>query len=62
MNIDVLNAEQQLYSAQRDLAKARYDTLLQGLKLKAAAGALSEDDVLTVNALLGSALQGQLKN
>ncbi|BBP04397.1 outer membrane protein [Sulfuriferula plumbiphila] len=62
MNIDVLNAEQQLYSAQRDLAKARYDTLLQGLKLKAAAGALSEDDVLTVNALLGSALQEQLKN
>lgn len=54
MNIDVLNAEQQLYAAQRDLAKARYDTLLQGLKLKAAAGTLSEDDVLTVNALLGS--------
>lgn len=52
MNIDVLNAEQQLYAAQRDLVKARYDTLLQGLKLKAAAGGLTESDVLVVNGLL----------
>jgi outer membrane protein len=52
INIDVLNAEQQLYSAQRDLVKARYDTLLQGLKLKAAAGILTESDVVVVNGLL----------
>lgn len=52
MNIDVLNAEQQLFTAQRDLNKARYDTLLQGLKLKAAAGILAEADILTFNALL----------
>lgn len=52
MNIDVLNAEQQLYTAQRDLVKARYDTLFQGLKLKAAAGSLTEADVLVVNGLL----------
>lgn len=52
MNIDVLNAEQQFYTAQRDLAKARYDTLLQGLKLKAAAGVLTEEDVVTINGLL----------
>lgn len=52
MNIDVLNAEQQLYTAQRDLVKARYDTLLQGFKLKAAAGVLTESDVLAVNELL----------
>ena len=52
MNIDVLNAEQQLYTAQRDLTKARYDTLLQGLKLKAAAGILAESDILAFNALL----------
>ena len=52
INIDVLNAEQQLYTAQRDLSKARYDTLLQGFKLKAAAGTLSEDDLLAVNAML----------
>jgi outer membrane protein len=52
INLDVLNAQQQLYAAQRDLSKARYDGLLQGLKLKAAAGVLSEQDVLGVNALL----------
>lgn len=52
INLDVLNAEQQLYSAKKDLAKARYDTLLQGLKLKAAAGTLEEADLLAVNALL----------
>jgi outer membrane protein len=52
MNIDVLNAEQQLYTARRDLIKARYDTLLAGLKLKAAAGTLDESDVLAVNAML----------
>lgn len=52
INIDVLNAEQQLYTAQRDLSKARYDTLLQGFKLKAAAGTLGEEDLLAVNAML----------
>ena len=52
INIDVLNAQQQLYSTRRDLAKARYDTLLAGLKLKAAAGSLTEADLADVNALL----------
>ena len=52
MNIDVLNAQQQLYTAQRDLLKARYETLIQGFKLKAAAGILTEADVLDVNKLL----------
>jgi len=51
-NVDVLNAEQQLYAAQRDLSKARYDVLLQSMKLKAAAGILGEDDVAFVNALM----------
>lgn len=52
MNIDVLNAEQQLYTAQRDLVKVRYDTLFQGFKLKAAAGVLRAEDVYAVNQLL----------
>lgn len=52
VNIDVLNAEQQLFAAQRDLFKARYDTLLQGLRLKAAAGTLTDDDVVAINTLL----------
>jgi outer membrane protein len=52
INIDVLNAQQQLFSTRRDLAKARYDTILNGLKLKSAAGILKEEDVQQVNALL----------
>ena len=54
INIDVLNAQQQLYSTKRDLAKARYDTLVAGLKLKSAAGTLTEQDLETVNRLLSS--------
>jgi outer membrane protein len=53
VNIDVLNAERQLYTTERDLVKARYDTVFQGVKLKAAAGVLDESDVETVNGLLG---------
>ena len=52
INIDVLNAQQQLYSTRRDLAKARYDTLVNGLRLKAAVGTLSEADLTELNSLL----------
>lgn len=52
INIDVLNAEQQVYSTRRDLARARYDTLLSQLRLKSAVGTLGEADVEQVNALL----------
>ena len=55
INIDVLNAQQQLFTTRRDLARARYDTLLNGLRLKQATGSLSEADLATVNALLGVA-------
>jgi outer membrane protein len=50
-NVDVLNAQQQLFAARRDLSKARYDVLLQGIKLKAAAGILEEADLLALNTL-----------
>ncbi len=52
INIDVLNAQQQLYSTRRDLAKARLDTLAAVIKLKYSAGTLSETDVQAINALL----------
>lgn len=52
INIDVLNAQQQLYSTRRDLAKARYDTLINSLKLKAATGSLTESDIAQINSLL----------
>ena len=51
-NIDVLNAQQQLFSTQRDLSRARYDTLLNGLRLKSAAGTLTEEDLVRINVLL----------
>lgn len=50
--VDVLNAEQQLYATRRDLAAARYQTLLAGLQLKAAAGQLAEADLRALDALL----------
>lgn len=53
INIDVLNAQQQLFSTKRDLSKARYDTLVNGLRLKAASGTLVEEDLESVNRLLG---------
>lgn len=52
VNIDVLNAQQQLYETQRNLARARYDTLMHGLRLKASTGTLSEQDLIAVNRLL----------
>ena len=52
INIDVLNAEAQLFSTRRDLARARYDTIMNGLRLKAATGSLSEDDLVQINTLL----------
>ncbi|MDN4057654.1 TolC family outer membrane protein [Massilia sp. YIM B02769] len=52
INIDVLNAQRQLYSTRTDLARARYNTILNGLRLKAAAGSLREADLVPVNNLL----------
>jgi outer membrane protein len=51
INIDVLNAEQQVYVTKRDLSKARFDTLLAQLKLKAAVGSLGEADLEAINPL-----------
>jgi outer membrane protein len=52
INSDVLDAQRQRYAAQRDLAKARYDTVLEGLKLKAAAGTLQGADLIVINKML----------
>ncbi|MBX9799470.1 MAG: TolC family outer membrane protein [Burkholderiaceae bacterium] len=52
INIDVLNAQQQLFITQRDLSKARYDTLMNSLRLKSAAGSLREQDLVQINTLL----------
>ena len=55
IQLDVLNATTQLVVTQRDLKSARYNVLLAGLRLKAAAGTLREDDIAAVNALLDPA-------
>lgn len=54
VNIDVLNAQQQLYSTRRELAVARYNAILSQLRLKAAVGALAEEDVVQVNGALSA--------
>ncbi len=52
VNLDVLNAQTQLFQTRRDLAKARYDVILGGLRLRLASGQLTPADVASVNALL----------
>ncbi len=52
INIDVLNAQSQLFQTKRDLAQARYNVLLGTLKLRQAAGTLLEADVQAIDALL----------
>lgn len=50
--VDVLNAQQQLFSARRDLAQAKYNYILSTLRLKAAVGRLAEEDLSAVSAWL----------
>jgi outer membrane protein len=52
VNLDVLNAQSQLFQTQRDLAKARYDVLVGGLKLRQASGRLTPQDLAATNRLL----------
>jgi outer membrane protein len=52
VNLDVLNAQSQLYSTQKDAAGARYNYLMSQLKLRQAAGNLTNNDLLPIDALL----------
>lgn len=49
INIDVLNSQSQLFDTKAKLAKARYDVLVGGLKLRQAAGTLTEDNLQSIN-------------
>ncbi len=51
-NMSVLDAEQDLYSAKRDLAGAQYEYILNSLRLKATVGELSETDLIDLNGWL----------
>ena len=49
VNLDALNAEQQLYTTRRDLARTRYDYLLAWTRLHFYAGTLGEQDLARVD-------------
>jgi outer membrane protein len=51
INIDVLNAQSQLYDTKAKLSKARYDVLLGSLKLRQASGILKSDDLKPISGL-----------
>ena len=48
-SVDVLNAQQQLFSAKRDLLEARYNYLVNIIRLKAATGLVTEADLADIN-------------
>jgi outer membrane protein len=52
VNLDVLNAQAQLFATQQTLAQARYNVIVNGLRLRQAAGVLMPADVDAVNGLL----------
>lgn len=54
-SVDVLNAQQQLFSAKRDLLQARYNYLVNIIRLKAASGLVAEVDLQDINQQLVAA-------
>ncbi|WP_458238411.1 TolC family outer membrane protein, partial [Pseudomonas sp. P5_A2_2] len=53
VNLDALNAEQQLFTTRRDLAQTRYDYLMAWTRLHYYAGTLSEQDLARVDEAFG---------
>jgi outer membrane protein len=52
INLDVLDAQSQLFQTRRDLAVARYEVLVGGLRLKQASGVLGPEDLQSINKML----------
>jgi len=52
INIDVLNAQSQLFQTKRDLAQSRYNVLVGNLRLRQANGTLKADDLQLINAMV----------
>ncbi|OAI05753.1 TolC family outer membrane protein [Methylomonas methanica] len=50
--VDVLTEQRNLYKAKSDHARSRYDYLINGIKLKEAAGSLNEEDLEQINQYL----------
>lgn len=60
-SFDVIIAERELLRSQKDYARARYDYLLDTLRLKQAVGTLSPNDLLVVNSWLENAPEKKIK-
>ena len=50
--VDLLQAEKNLYSAEKNLANAKYDYILANLRLALAAGTIEPGDIIEINNLL----------
>ena len=57
--VDVVNSERDLLRARRDYSQTRYDYMLNGLRLKHAAGTLSPEDVALVNGWFTNEAEGR---
>jgi protease secretion system outer membrane protein len=55
-NVEVLNAQEKLFAAKRELARERYQYLFHRLQLKQAAGLLTDADIQETSVLLSLAL------
>ncbi|WP_369660235.1 TolC family protein [Variovorax sp. V15] len=61
VNAEVLDSQSRLFEARRDLSRARYDAWAGYIKLKALAGRLDESDISTLDALLVSVAQADMR-
>ena len=50
--VDLLQAEKNLYSAEKNLANAKYDYILSNLRLALASGTITPGDIVNINNLL----------
>lgn len=53
-SVDVLNADQQVFNAKRDLAQARYRYVVSRLQLQAISGSLDEAAIAEINRMLSA--------
>lgn len=60
--VDVLTAQQQLFQAERDYARARHNFLVNQLRLKQAAGTLEAADLEAVNRVLTESASAKLES
>lgn len=52
--VEVLNEQKNLYRARRDFSRARYDYLLNSVKLKQASSSLIPEDLIRINQMLAA--------